>query len=166
MEKDYGVLITPQIKLHRKYFIEMAKLLGIKMKYYIPMSNKDYDIRTDLNTDYYPPIDVYGILEDHPNQKTLKKMGWVAELQEGSSIVHVPYDLQGIQAGCLFSLPSGIDGAPDRLFRVLTIQNIMIYPASISCEIAPEYIDTSEKSETRDFSSTTTNKLVDLEGDD
>jgi hypothetical protein len=72
-------------------------------------------------------------------------MGWVAELQEGSSIIHVPYDLPGIQVGALFEVPSGLDQAKPRTFRVISMQNIMIYPASIACEIALEYESVDEQ---------------------
>ena len=98
--------------------------------------------------------------------KTLKKMGWVAELQEGSSVIHVPYDLEGLQAGALFEVPSGIDTAKPRLFRVISMQNIMVYPASIACEIAPEYRDTDEKTLVEDFTKTNFNMLIDNEEDD
>ena len=46
------------------------------------------------------------------------------------------------------------------------MQNIMVYPASIACEIAPEYIDTDEKTLTRDFTKTNFTALVDYEEDD
>jgi hypothetical protein len=106
------------------------------------------------------------IFQDHPDQKTLKKMGWVTELQEGSSIIHVPYDLEKLEVGALFEIPSGLDNAKPRLFRVISMQNIMVYPASIACEIAPEYIDTDEKTLTRDFTKTNFTVLVDYEEDD
>ena len=166
INNDFGVLITPQIKLHRKYFVEMVKMLGIKMLYQSPKKGKDFNLQGDLTASYNPPVEVFGILQEHPDQKTLKKMGWVAELQESSSIVHVPYDLEGLEVGALFTLPSGIDGGQVRLFRVISMQVTMIYPASISCEIAPEYIDTTPRNETIDFTGSTTNKLVDLEGED
>ena len=164
--QDYGMLLTPDIKLHRMYFKQMVKLLGINCQYYSPLNNKHYDKLGDLRTDYAQPQSVGCIFQDHPDQKTLKKMGWVAELQEGSSIIHVPYDLQGLQAGALFEIPSGLDNAPARLFRVISMQNIMVYPASIACEIAPEYQTSDELVSTRDFTKTNFNVLVDLEDDD
>ena len=94
---------------------------------------------------YKPGITVGCIFQDHPDQKSLKKMGWVAELQEGSSIIHVPYDLPGIQVGALFEVPSGLDQAKPRTFRVISMQNIMVYPASIACEIALEYESVDEQ---------------------
>jgi hypothetical protein len=93
-------------------------------------------------------------------------MGWVAELQEGSSIIHVPYDLERLETGALFEIPSGLDNAKPRLFRVISMQNIMVYPASIACEIAPEYIDNDTKNLTRDFTQTNFTTLVDYEEDD
>jgi hypothetical protein len=87
-------------------------------------------------------------------------------LQENSSIIHVPYDLKGLEVGALFEIPSGLDNAKPRLFRVISMQNIMVYPASIACEIAPEYIDIDEKVLTKDFSKTNFTMLVDYEEDD
>ena len=164
--KDYGILLTPEIKLHRKYFLEMAKLLGIQFIYKAPLPGKTFDKHGDLNANYYPGQVVFGIFQDHPDQKTLKKMGWVAELQENSSIIHVPYDLPNLQVGALFIIPSGIDKAEGRVFRVISMQNIMVYPASIACEIAPEYEDIDEPILHEDFTQSTTTLLIDNEEDD
>jgi hypothetical protein len=163
---NYGLLINKDIKLHRFYFKEMVKLLGINCQYRAPMANKHFNKLGDLETDYFPAETVGCIFQEHPDQKTLKKMGWVAELQESSSIIHVPYDLKGLEVGALFEIPSGLDHAPPRLFRVISMQNIMIYPASIACEIAPEYKSSDEKVTIKDFSKTNFNVLLDLEEDD
>ena len=106
------------------------------------------------------------IFNDHPDQKTLKKLGWVAELQENAAIIHVPYDLKGLEEGALFEIPSGLDNAKSRMFRVVEMQNSMIYPASIACEIAPEYRTTEELTSTQNFANTNFNVLVDREDDD
>ena len=47
----------------------------------------------------------------------------MAELQENSSIIHVPYDLHKLEVGALFEVPSGLDDAKPRLFRVISMQN-------------------------------------------
>ena len=163
---DYGLLLNQDIKLHRMYFKQMVKLLGINCLYRAPLNGKTFSLHGDLEAHYAKPIVVGCIFQDHPDQKTLKKMGWVAELQEGSSIIHVPYDLQGLEVGALFEIPSGIDQAAGRLFRVISMQNIMIYPASIACEIAPEYKTSDELTLTQDFTKTNFNVLVDHEEDD
>ena len=166
LKGDYGLLLNKDIKLHRLYFKQMVKLLGINCVYRAPLPGKTFDGHGDLEADYYKPVLVGCIFQDHPDQKTLKKMGWVAELQEGSFIIHVPYDLPNLEVGALFTVPSGIDQAKGRVFRVISMQNIMVYPASIACEIAPEYEDTDEKNITQDFTKSNFTALVDNEEDD
>ena len=142
--KNYGLLITKDIKLYRAWFKQLIALHGINCKYRAPLNNKEYDIHGDLQTGYKPEIVVGCLFEEHPNQKSLKKAGWVAELQEGSSMIHVPYDLPDLQVGALFEVPSGLDSGKGRVFRVISLSNIMIYPASIACEIALEYTSVDE----------------------
>jgi hypothetical protein len=143
--KDFGLLISKDIKLYRSWFKQMTALHGINCKYRAPLKNKEYDTYGDLQTGYAPEILVGCLFEEHPNQKSLKKAGWVAELQEGSSMIHVPYDLPDLQVGALFEVPSGLDAGKGRLFRVISMSNIMIYPASIACEIALEYESNDEQ---------------------
>lgn len=145
VKTNYGILINKDIKLHRTWFKQMTALHGINCKYRAPLLNKEHDLYADLQTGYKPEILVGCLFEEHPDQKSLKKAGWVAELQEGSSIIHVPYDLPGLQAGALFEVPSGLDNGKGRLFRVISMSNIMIYPASIACEIALEYESNDEQ---------------------
>ena len=143
--KDYGILIGRDITLHRMWFKQMLALHGINCKYRAPLNNKEYDNYGDLQTSYKPEIIVGCLFEEHPNQKSLKKAGWVAELQEGSSMIHVPYDLPDLQVGALFEIPSGLDNGKGRVFRVISMSNIMVYPASIACELALEYESNNEQ---------------------
>ncbi len=138
-QNKYGVLLTPDIKLHRKYFDELVGLIGITLYYRAPKPNKTYTFYGEIDSNYQEPEAVGCIFDEHPDQQTLKRLGWVAELQEGASIVSVPYDLHDLQQGSLFYLPSGLDNAPPRLFRVTKMSTIMVYPASITCELVPEY---------------------------
>ena len=165
-KNDYGILLNQDIKLHRLYFKQMVKLIGINCIYRAPLKDKTFDAHGDLDANYQPGEVVGCIFQDHPDQKTLRKMGWVAELQENSSMIHVPYDLHDLQVGALFIVPSGLDKAEGRVFRVISMQNIMVYPASIACEIAPEYADTDEQTVTNDFSQSNFTVLVDDEDDD
>ena len=139
-DRDVGLLLKRNnINLHRHYFKHMCKLIGIRVIYRAPMENKTWDGYGELDGSFYPPQVVGCIFTEHPNQKTLKKMGWVAELQENSSIIEVPYDLKDLQIGSLFIIPSGLDHAKGRVFKVISMENIAIYPATILCEIAPVY---------------------------
>ena len=142
--QKYGTLLTPDIRQHRQYFREMVKLLGIRVLYRKPKSHQSkYTSYAEMDASYDPPILIGCIFDEHPTQRTLKMMGWVSELQENSSFIHVDYDLP-LEQGGLFIIPSGLDEGKGRLFRIVRMQNSIVYPASIVCEIVPEYIDNFE----------------------
>lgn len=144
LESKYGLLLGPDIKLQRHYFQEMCQLIGINVVYREPKKDKHYTTYSEIKSNYKDPILVGCIFDEHPTQQTLKKIGWVSELQESASIIHIPYDTPGIQQGALFTVPSGLDDGKGRLFRVTKLSNIMVYPASITCEIVPEFENTYE----------------------
>ena len=146
LDSNYGLLINKDTKLHRQYFDEMPRLIGIKVIYRAPRKDKHFTTYAEIESNYQEPLATYCIFNEHPDQKSLKKMGWVSELQDNASLIHVKYDLPDIQQGALFIVPSGLDNTKGRLFRVTQLSNGMIYPASITCEIVPEYIDTMDNS--------------------
>lgn len=145
---DTGILLNPKnIKLHRKYFSEMVKLLGIQTVYRAPREDKHYDGHGELDSFYYEPLAVGCIFDEHPTEKTMRKLGWNSELSEGSSLIHVPYDLFGLQKGALFIVPSALDHAKGRMFRVNEMSTIAVYPASVACQIAPMWESSFEPSQ-------------------
>ena len=158
---DYGILVNQKnIKLARKYFVEMTKLLGIQVQYQYPLENKDYNTRGELVTSYSEPITVGCILEDHPKASTTKKLGWNSELLEDALIISLPYDLEHLQVGCLISIPSGFDNAEPRLFRIVQMSAIMVYPASITCRLVPEMPNITGREEVVSFNNSNFNLLV------
>lgn len=158
---NYGTLLDEQnIKLHRVYFEEMCNLIGIKVLYYAPRADKHWTTYAEIESNYYDPILVGCIFEDHPNQYTMKKLGWDSELQENASLISVPYDLEKLQVGSIFIVPSGIDNSKGRVFRVVSMRNSMIYPSSITCELVPEYENTFS-SDQYDFKNSSFNLLND-----
>lgn len=158
IDKKYGILLTPDIKLHRTYFKEMVKLHGINVIYRSLRSGKKWTNYAEVDANYNQPELVGCIFDEHPTQQTLKKIGWISELQQNSSLIHIPYDTKDIQVGCLFIVPSGLDAGTGRLFRCVKLSNIMVYPASMTCEIVPEYENTYEES-LSDFKHTSFNIL-------
>lgn len=143
MSQNYGTLLHElDIKLHRKYFSEMAHLLGIRVIYRAPREDKHWTTYGEIDSNYYEPIVIDCIFEEHPSQWTMKKLGWVSELQEQPSIISVPYDTPKLQVGALFIIPSGIDNSQGRLFRVVSLSNTMIYPSAITCRLVPEFENT------------------------
>lgn len=75
MPNIYGKLLNQDIKLHRMYFKEMTKLIGINCIYRAPKNGKTFDVYGDLEANYFPPESIGCIFQEHPDQKTLKKMG-------------------------------------------------------------------------------------------
>ena len=145
---NYGVLLNgSDIKLHRKWFEEMCNLIGIKVLFYAPKENKHWTTYAEIETNFEVPKLIGCIFEDHPNQYTMKKLGWDSELQEEASLISVPYDLVGLQTGAIFIVPSGIDNTKGRVFRVVKMRVSMIYPSAMTCEIVPEYEDTFSSGE-------------------
>ena len=160
--KDTGLLLDKtNIELHRHYFNEMCKLIGIQVIYRAPRKDKHYDLYGELDTNYKEPMLVGCIFDEHPTQYTMKKLGWNSELQESLSLIHVPYDLPELQKGAIFIIPSGIDNAQGRVFRVTRLSTTMVYPASVTCEIGPVFTSNLEHSNIEIFENTDFNLLID-----
>lgn len=151
MEKDYGRLVQPNVQLQRRYFNEMVTLRGVFCEYQYPLQNKQYTTQGELDTSYSNPLRVGCIFNENIDQKTAKRLGWNAELQDQASLISVPYDLENLQIGCLFKIPSAFDNTQGRKFRVVEMSAIPIYPASITCRLVPEYETTVEKADTELF---------------
>lgn len=143
MASTYGFLLNKQdILLQRSYFNELVSMLGVQVKHRAPRPDKHYTTYSEITANYFEPEEVGCIFTEHLDQKTMKKLGWNSELTTEASLISVPYDLNGLQQGSLFYVPSAFDNTSDRLFRVVEISSIMIYPASLTCRLVPEYENT------------------------
>lgn len=162
--KDTGLLLNANnIKLHRFYFKQTVRLIGINVLFRSIKSNsKQYDIHGELDANYNPPIVVGCVFNEHTDQYTMRKLGWVVERDTTTPVIHVPYDLEGLEAGALFIIPSGLDHAEGRVFKVIRMSSIPIYPSSIACELGPIYASTFERSQL-DVSSSNFNLLKEEE---
>lgn len=136
--KDTGLLLSEtNLKLQRRYFTEMTRLKGINVIYRAPRKDKHYNGYGELMSFYQDPEVVGCIYQEHLSQWTMRKLGWDAELSDDNAVIHVPYDLHDLQKGALFIVPSAIDMAKGRVFRVERMSTTTMFPASIACEIAP-----------------------------
>ena len=139
----YGLLMHEKdLAVHKRYFNEMCHLIGINVVYFEPKPDKHWTSYAEIESNYYPPIIIGCIFNEHPDQRTMKKLGWASELQGDASIISAPYDLKGLQVGALFAVPDVYDSRRGRLFRVTELSGIMLAPASITCKLVPEYEDT------------------------
>lgn len=159
MNTSFGILNQPDVKLQRRYFQEMVNLRGVFCDYRYPLQDKQYTNQGELVTSYSDPIKVGCIFNENLDAKTQKKLGWNAELQDEMSVISVPYDLENLQTGCIFAVPSPFDNTEDRLFRVVEMSAIPAYPASITCRLVPEYKTTAETTETEVFTNSNFNLL-------
>ena len=75
MNRDYGLLLNQDAKLHRKWFSEMASLEGVKVKYRVPIG-KHTTLQGEYNqAGFSEPIEVNVIFQEHLDQATSKKLG-------------------------------------------------------------------------------------------
>lgn len=125
----------------------MVRLIGISCIHKAPRKDKHYNAEGEVVSNYELPQLTGCIFVEHPDAKTLRKIGWVTELEENSSLIHVPYDLKGLQQGSLFVIPDAFDPKTGRVFRVVRMSAGMVYPASITCEIVPEWENTFESAQ-------------------
>ena len=159
-EAKTGLLFNSNnIKIARQYFREAVRLIGIYVLYRAPKTDKQYTLHAELDSAYEEPKLIGCIFHEHPDVKTMRKLGWASDLQSNSSLIEVDYDLEGLQQGAMFIIPSAIDNTIGRLFRVVNMQTSMLYPASITCEVVPEYTSNFDSTKTTDFENTSYNLL-------
>lgn len=164
-DQKYGTLINTNTKLHRQYFREAVKLLGVRVLYRAPLPGKKWTTYGEIDNNFAPPILVGCLFEEHPTIRTMKRLGWDHELQENASLIQVDYDLPNLQTGALFIIPSAIEGADSRLFRVTRLTQGFIYPSSMTCEIVPEWEDTTNPETDFDYERSSFN-LLDVDEDE
>ena len=127
MTSNYGLLLNKQdILLQRSYFNELVTMIGVNVKHRAPRPDKHYTTYAEIQGNYFEPEQVGCIFVEHVDQKTMKKLGWNAELNTSAALISVPYDLAGLQKGSLFYIPSAFDNTSERLFRVTELSSIMI----------------------------------------
>ena len=81
MSSNYGFLLNKEdLLLQRTYFNELVKMLGVCVKHRAPRSDKHYSTYSELQSNYFEPEEVGCIFVEHPDQRTMKKLGWNAEL--------------------------------------------------------------------------------------
>lgn len=158
-ESQYGLLLKQNdILLQRRYFEELVKMIGIQVIHRAPRPSKHYTTYAEIESNYYEPERVGCIFDEYPTQRTMKKLGWNSELSENAAVISVPYDLNGIQQGSLFIVPSAFDTTKGRLFRVVEITGIMIYPCSLTCKLVPEF-ENNYSNESKNYTHSSFNLL-------
>lgn len=143
-----GLLLNDDILLQRQYFEEMLSLYGIEIIYRVPRESKEYDKYGEIDTNYKAPESIFCILNEHPDIRTMRKLGWNSESNDSPVLISVAYDTPGLQRGCLVSIPDTFNPKVGRLFRIdeLSAPSI-IYPCAITCKLIPELQNKFNKSQ-------------------
>lgn len=134
-----GVLINNDATLFRNYFKEMARLIGITVKYQYPIDMKFSDYGEENPKGFSEPRDVDIIFDENPQIKTLRKYGWITEGDEAQPyIVHFPYDTKNLEKGCRITIQSNLRDK-GRLFVVTDIKTSLEFPEAWICKVAPVF---------------------------
>lgn len=161
---SYGILITPDAKMHRKWFLEFTRLHGKRALYECPI-NKKYNQVGELECDYGSPIEVGCIYEERPTQKTTRLLGWNSQLQEEASLIHLPYETENLERGGRVIVPSAFDETKGQVFRIITMSAVGdIFPYAISCAIVPVFENKFDQGQF-DYTNSTLNLLFEEEDD-
>lgn len=134
-----GLLTNSDATQHRKWFKEMAELLGWKVGYQYPLGDQK-TIHSEPNMPMSNPVSLDIIFIENPTMDTLKKHGWVTEIGEQRPVIaQVPFDTPYLQRYSRFIIPPVGSVMDARTFEVTAISSILEYPDSWTVRLAPIY---------------------------
>lgn len=138
-------IIQNDAKIFRYYADEALDMYGIVSQYYQCKPGKSFTTLGELKSCYYDPIRTKVIFDQAPQVRTLKKLGWVTELDSQQPIIHVKYDLPGLEVGCLFNIKDPLAVSSGRMFRVTKMSVGILYPATVTCQVVAIVGDSVEE---------------------
>lgn len=132
-----GLLVRDDSRIFRGYFSEMCKLHGISVAYQYVVKS-DMTIHSEDNSYLSSPIRIDILFDQQPSVDTLKRLGWVTELNTLQPIViNMPYNTPNLTVNARITIQS-IDGTPrPRVFKITTIQSDLEYPDAYTCSVVP-----------------------------
>lgn len=136
MSRRSNSLIKRDALMYRKYFKEMLSRYGIDCSYFsVKKDSIKYNVNGEFSGEYDDPTGTQVIFDQVPKISTLKKLGWNVSTDEVQPLVHVDYDLPGLQVGCLFSIEDPLRPGKGRLFRVTRMSVGIIYPMCVTAQL-------------------------------
>lgn len=132
-----GILFQNDLEIQRYYFDESLEFYGIDALYYqVNDASQHYTVAGELTSKYHDPIAIKLIYDQVPKIGTLKKLGWVTELnQDAQPIIHISFDTPGIQVGALFKIQDPLNPLSGRMFRATKMTTGIIYPVAVTVQI-------------------------------
>ena len=136
MSRRKDSLVKKDALMFRRYFREMLRRYGIDCSYFEPVEGTvKYNVNGELSAEYKNPIGAQIIFDQVPKVSTLKKLGWNTASDDSQPIIHVDFDLPGIQIGSLFSIEDPLRPGRGNLFRVTKMSVGIIYPMCVTAQV-------------------------------
>ena len=146
MSRRKGSLVKQDALMFRRYFKEMLDRYGIDSMYFqVNEETKKYNETGEFSCEYLKPEPCQVIFDEVPKISTLKKLGWSTESSQNQPIIHVDFDLPGLQFGACFSIEDPLRPGKGRLFRVTKLSVGIIYPMCVTCQVVAVLGDEPEK---------------------
>ena len=142
-----GLLNRSDATIFRGYFREMCKLLGQSVAYQYVKEQK-MTIHSEDNSELSMPIRIDIIFDENPSVDTLKRMGWVSELNEQRPIIiNMPYNTPNLTVNARITVES-VDGiGRPRVFRITKIMSDLEFPDAFTCSIVPVFDQYKQKNQ-------------------
>ena len=142
--------------VQRHYFKEVAKLLGIRVKYYYPIY-ETATIHAEIKCQYSDAIDLDIVFQENPKVATLKAIGWVQEFKDDKPYIAMfPYDTPNLQTKSKIHLtPEQTIDEKGGDFEITSINTIFQYPDCYICTVVPIFDNDNNLSDIRNDYNTT-----------
>lgn len=157
-----GLLNRQDALIYRRYFKEMCKLIGISVGYQY-IIKKELTIHSEDNSTFSMPVRIDVIFDENPSIDTLKRYGWVSELNEQQpTLCHFAYDTPKLQVGCRVMVEATKGTPRPRVFSISKISNDLEYPDSYACALVPVFDQLPQKNQ---YTLVNTEKINQAESD-
>ena len=130
-------ILQNDLTIYRQWASEELDLYGVSAEYYQLKPNHSWTVAGELAANYFDPRPIKLFFDQVPKISTLKKLGWVTELDQQASLVNILFTTPGIAVGCLFNIKDPLTPDSGRLFRVTKLQTGILYPSYVTCQIVP-----------------------------
>lgn len=142
-----GLLTQEDATVYRGFFREMCELLGQTVQYQYPL-NVNKTIHSEPNIELSDPIRLDIIFNENPTVDTLRKHGWVTEINGSLPVIaQIPYDAPGLARYARITIPPVGNVMRERIFEVTAISTILEYPDCWTVRLVPVYDSYKEKND-------------------
>ena len=135
-----GLLTGHDATIYRGMFKEMAKLLGIHVKYQYPIDMNFTIYAEETPRGFSEEIGMDIIFEENPKVSTLRKYGWNSEISDDKPyIATLPFDAKNLCAGCRITMKPRLSLDSSKTFVITEIHSNFDIPDSWICKLAPVF---------------------------